>query len=1039
LYHTPIAKLPHDPLSGEIFTRVFVESFGCPGEALIPERLLAIPCQISVNGSRDNRSWPGAVLPLSSPENLCYGGEFDVLRFAWSRSYVMPASSATALPASVCLPADDTIRIRGARVHNLRNIDLDIPRDRLVVITGPSGSGKSSLALDTVFAEGQRQYIETLSVYSRQFFHQWERPDVDLVEGLEPTICIDQRPGNQNPRSTVATVTEIYDYLRLLMARLGASHCYQCGALIRQQTPEQILDRIMALPEGTKTMIMAPMIRGRRGAHKEVLATIRKAGLVRARIDGEVFDIDHVPELAPRRLHHIDAVVDRVIVREGIRARIGESVELAIRFGAGAVLACYLDAANDRNQWCDLLFSTRYACPDCGISYAELEPRTFSFNSPYGVCPACEGMGAMIEFDPELVIPDPDRSLREGAVAPWRNIPPAKFKKYQDELAKFTAARKFDDDTPLSQLAPAVWRQLLHGNGNGQRFPGILTWLKQEFATTTSPQRQEQLATFRGRVPCEACGGSRLRPEANSVWLAGKSIGQITALTVSEARRFFAGLEIPPADHVISDPLTREIARRLGFLDHVGVNYLALDRPADTLSGGELQRVRLATSIGSGLVGVCYVLDEPSIGLHPRDNQRLIDALCELRDQGNSVLVVEHDEAIMRQADYLIDIGPAAGADGGRVVAQGTPSEVSANEQSVTGSYLSGKRSIPVPRQRRRVAKTRAVVMEDVTTNNLKSVTAVFPLGVFVCVTGVSGSGKSSLVNESLARAVIRKLGGIAPKPGPHKSLRGTRQLDKVIEIDQSPIGRTPRSNPATYTGVFDEIRKVFAATRDAKQRGYRGSRFSFNVKGGRCEACQGQGVTKIAMNFLPDLYVPCGECDGARFNRQTLQVHYRGRSIADVLELSVTEAVGFFENVPSIARLLHGLQAVGLGYLQLGQPSTTLSGGEAQRIKLAAQLARVDTGQTLYLLDEPTTGLHFDDIRLLLEVLNQLVDRGNTVIVIEHNLDVIKTADWIIDLGPEGGAAGGYLIAAGTPEDIAALADNYTGKFLARVLSPSD
>lgn len=945
----------------------------------------------------------------------------------------MSAPCATTTSAATHPPADDTIRIRGARVHNLQNLDLDIPRDRLVVITGPSGSGKSSLALDTVFAEGQRQYIETLSVYSRQFFHQWERPDVDLVEGLEPTICIDQRPGNQNPRSTVATVTEIYDYLRLLMARLGESHCYQCGALIQQQTPEQILDRIMALPEGTKTMIMAPLVRGRRGVHKEVFAAIRKAGLVRARVDGEVWDIDNVPELAPRRLHHIEAIVDRVVVREGIRARISESVDLAIRYGDGLVLACYLDTARVPNQWCDLLFSTRYACPNCGISYAELEPRTFSFNSPYGVCPACEGMGAIVEFDPELVIPDPGRSLNAAAIAPWRGLPAARWRKYQDELERFAAAHKFSLDTPLSQLPPATWQQLLHGTG--QRFLGILTWLRQEFATTTKAQRQEQLEAFRGRVVCAACGGSRLRPEANSVFVAGRSISQITALSVSAAREFFAQLAVPAAARAIADPLTREITRRLDFLDQVGVNYLTLDRPADTLSGGELQRVRLATSIGSGLVGVCYVLDEPSIGLHPRDNQRLIDALCQLRDQGNSVLVVEHDEAIMRQADYLIDIGPGAGKAGGRIVAQGPPRAVSADERSVTGNYLSGRRTIPIPDQRRRIAKTRAIVIEGVTTNNLQSVTAVFPLGAFVCVTGVSGSGKSSLVNESLARAVIRKLGGLAPKPGPHTSLRGTRQLDKVIEIDQTPIGRTPRSNPATYTGVFDEIRKVFAATRDARQRGYRSSRFSFNVKGGRCETCQGQGVTKIAMNFLPDLYVPCGECAGARFNSQTLQVHYRGRSIADVLNLPVDEAVGFFENVPSMTRSLQSLQAVGLGYLQLGQPSTTLSGGEAQRIKLATQLARVDTGRTLYLLDEPTTGLHFDDIRLLLEVLNQLVDRGNTVIVIEHNLDVIKTADWILDLGPEGGAAGGRLIATGRPEDIAALPDNHTGRFLARVL----
>jgi excinuclease ABC subunit A len=868
--------------------------------------------------------------------------------------------SASAVPESrdVPSPAGDVIRVRGARTHNLRNLDLDIPRDSLVVITGPSGSGKSSLALDTVFAEGQRQYIETLSVYSRQFFHQWDRPDVDSVEGLEPTVCIDQRPGNFNPRSTVATVTEIYDYLRLLLARLGESRCYQCGTRIEQQTPEQIVDRLLTLPGGSKTMIMAPLVRGRRGSHQDVFAAIRKAGLVRARVDGDVFDIDQVPELAPRKVHHIEAIVDRVIIREGMRSRLAESVELAVRFGEGLVHACYWASGHDAPGWCQLLFSTRHACPECGLSYAELEPRTFSFNSPYGVCPACEGLGVKEECDPELVNPDPD------------------------------------------------------------------------------PLHQELLGPFRGTVPCEACAGSRLRPEANSVFVGGKSIGQITALSVSEAQTFFRALTFAPTQRLIADALLEEILPRLDFLAQLGVDYLTLNRPADSLSGGELQRVRLATSIGSGLVGVCYVLDEPSVGLHPRDNQRLIDSLCHLRDQGNSVLVVEHDEAVMRQADYLIDMGPGAGCEGGCIVAVGTPREVAVNGRSVTGDYLAGRRAIPVPPRRRRVAKSRSIEMEGVTTNNLKSITATFPLGVFVCVTGVSGSGKSSLVNESLTRAVVRKLGGMAPKPGPHVSLRGVRQIDKIIDIDQSPIGRTPRSNPATYCGVFDEIRKVFAATRDAKQRGYRGNRFSFNVKGGRCEACQGQGVTKIAMNFLPDLYVPCSECGGARFNRQTLLVKYRGKSIADVLALSVADAADFFQNIPPVARTLQCFQAIGLGYLRLGQPSTTLSGGEAQRVKLATQLARVDTGQTLYVLDEPTTGLHFDDVRVLLEVLHQLVDRGNTVIVIEHNLDVMKTADWIIDLGPEGGAAGGYLLAAGTPEDVAALRDNHTGRFLAQALT---
>lgn len=867
-------------------------------------------------------------------------------------------------------PSGDFIRIRGARVHNLRNVDLDIPRDQLVVITGPSGSGKSSLALDTVFAEGQRQYIETLSVYARQFLNQWERPDVDSVEGLEPTVCIDQRPGNFNPRSTVATVTEIYDYLRLLMARLGESHCYQCGTRIEQQTPEQIVERVLALPDGSKTMLMAPLVRGRRGSHQEVLASIRKAGLVRARVNGEVFDIDQIPELAPRRAHQIEAVVDRIVIREGMRNRIAESIELAVRFGEGLVLVCYWDTAGESPGWRDLLFSTRHACPECGLSYAELEPRTFSFNSPYGVCPACEGLGTKEEPDSATDVEDADPS----------HVP----------------------------------KQSASSDSQGDELP----------------------ATLRGTVPCEACGGSRLRPEANSVLVGGKSIGQITALSVSEAQTFFRALTFSTTQRLIADPLLEEILPRLDFLAQLGVDYLTLNRPTDTLSGGELQRVRLATCIGTGLVGVCYVLDEPSVGLHPRDNQRLIDSLCRLRDQGNSVLVVEHDEAVMRQADCLIDMGPGAGCEGGRVVALGTPQEVAANHGSVTGDYLAGRRAIPVPTCRRRIAKSRSIVMEGVTTNNLKSITATFPLGVFVCVTGVSGSGKSSLINETLTRAVMRKLGGLAHKPGPHASLRGTRQIDKVIEIDQAPIGRTPRSNPATYSGVFDEIRKIFAVTRDAKQKGFRSNRFSFNVKGGRCEACQGQGVTKIAMNFLPDLYVVCSECGGARFNRQTLQVKYRGKSIADVLELSVSDAVEYFENVSHIARTLQCFQSVGLGYLRLGQPSTTLSGGEAQRVKLATQLARVDTGQTLYVLDEPTTGLHFDDVRVLLEVLHQLVERGNSVLVIEHNLDVMKTADWIIDLGPEGGAAGGYLLAAGTPEEIAALPDNHTGRFLAQALA---
>ena len=956
----------------------------------------------------------------------------------------MTESEATAKPDTTdSAGADDAIRVRGARTHNLKDVDVDIPRDRFVVITGPSGSGKSSLAFDTIYAEGQRQYIESLSVYARQFFNQMERPEVDLIDGLQPTICIDQRPGSRNPRSTVATVTEVYDYLRVLLARLGTPYCYRCGAEVSRQTPEQIQDRIMRLPEGTKTMIMAPMVRGRKGQHKDVFAAIRKAGFVRARVDGTVFDVDDVPELAPRKQHRVEAVVDRVIAREGIRARVGESVHLALRYGEGLAMICYLDngqtdpeqsdEAHPSSTWRDEIFSTRHACPECNVNFEELEPRTFSFNSPYGACPVCEGLGASEEFDPELVVPDRDRSLARGAIAPWRSATDSAVKKQKAALADYLSANDFDWETPLSSLAADVCDGLLYGDD--KEFLGVLMILEKELATTTRNGRAATLETFRGNIPCQACCGSRLRQEAANVQLGGKRIHEITAMTVDAARTFFAEIKFPAADRPVADPLVEEIDKRLEFLQKVGVEYLTLDRPANTLSGGEHQRVRLVTSIGSGLVGVCYILDEPSIGLHQCDNRRLIDALRDLQSQGNTVVVVEHDEAIMRQADLLMDVGPGAGAGGGRIVAQGTPEEIQRDDTSITGRYLAGSLRIPVPKRRRRTAKSRSLVIEGVATNNLKEVAARFPLAALVCVTGVSGSGKSSLVNETLAPALVARLGEPARKPGPFTSLRGAAQVDKVIQIDQSPIGRTPRSNPATYTGAFDEIRKVFAGTREAKQRGFRASRFSFNVKGGRCDACQGQGVRKIEMNFLPDLYVVCEQCAGARFNRQTLQVRYKGRSIAEVLDMPVDVAAEFFENFSAISRLLTSLHDVGLGYLPLGQPSTTLSGGEAQRIKLATQLARVDTGSTLYLLDEPTTGLHFDDIRRLLDVLNALVDKGNTVIVIEHNLDVIKCADWVIDLGPGGGEAGGRIVAVGTPEQIAEQPDNHTGRFLRPML----
>ncbi|HVX15036.1 MAG TPA: excinuclease ABC subunit UvrA [Pirellulales bacterium] len=849
-----------------------------------------------------------------------------------------------ARPAVAVETPDEAVRLRGVRVHNLRNIDLDIPRDKLVVVTGPSGSGKSSLAFDTLFAEGQRQYIETLSAYARQFLHQLERPDVDLIEGLQPTISIDQRGASHNPRSTVATVTEIYDYLRLLMARTGDVFCYRCGTAIRQQTPEQIADDLGTLAEGSKLILMAPLVRGRKGKHEDVLEQVRKAGLVRVRVDGTIYDLDSVPPLAPRRNHTIDAVVDRLIVRAGVRSRLAESLALALKHGEGLVVASVLPGGRDAGgEWDERRYSTEYACPNCRLSYEEIEPRTFSFNSPYGACPTCEGLG------------------------------------------------------------------VVHGEQNG------------------SAQEAGEL--------CPDCRGARLRPEARSVRLAGKAIHEITSLAVGDAREFFRGLSFPAVHATVGQPLVREIAARLAFIDQVGLDYLTLDRSADSLSGGESQRIRLATGIGSGLVGVCYILDEPSIGLHPRDNGRLIKALRDLQQHGNTLIVVEHDEAIMREADQIIDLGPGAGRHGGTVVAQAAPDEIVRQPQSITAKYLSGEIRIEVP-ARRPVNLRKALTLEGASGNNLKEVTASFPLSTFVCVTGVSGSGKSTLINDTLARAVARRLGGTGPKPAPHVSLRGVNQLDKLIEIDQSSIGRTPRSNPVTYIGAFDEIRRIFATTREARLRGYKASRFSFNVKGGRCETCQGHGVQKIEMNFLPDLSVRCPECQGKQFNQGTLEIRYRGLSIADVLGLRVDEGSEFFENFPVLRRLLAGLQEVGLGYLTLGQSSTTLSGGEAQRIKLASELSRVDTGQTLYILDEPTTGLHFEDVRKLLAVLGRLVDLGNTVIVIEHHLDVIKSADWIIDLGPGGGAGGGQVVAVGTPEQIAATPGNATGEFLRHVLT---
>ena len=868
----------------------------------------------------------------------------------------------------------DAIQVRGARTHNLQNVDVDIPRNQLVVITGVSGSGKSSLAFDTLLAEGQRQYVQSLSVYSRQFFEQMERPDVDRIEGLQPTIAIDQRPAAPNPRSTVGTITEIYDYLRLVMSRAGSVLCPNCDTPISQQSAAEIEATIRALPDNTRVMILAPLIRGRRGAHRDILEIIQKAGFVRARIDGTIYPIDEIPKLAAQKVHDIEAVVDRPVIRDGIEARLGESVRLAIRHGEGVVTVVYqspgesasADGAKAEQPWQERLLNTRYACPRCGTSIGEIEPRTFSFNSPYGACPTCHGLGAISRNKPEAEDrqPAPKRGASKAAAEP-------------------------------------------------------------------APQPTDEPATV-----CPDCHGTRLRPEARACRLGGRAIHEITSLSVTSAIEFFRGLKFSDDQRPVAEPIVAEIQRRLAFLDRVGTDYLTLDRTADTLSGGERQRVRLATGIGSGLVGVLYLLDEPSIGLHPRDNDRLIAALRDLQQQGNTVVVVEHDEALMRASDHLIDIGPGAGHLGGRVIAHGTPAAVGKLTSSITGAFLSGRQEIPIPTERRPPTKARMLHLGGATANNLKNVEVEIPLGLLVCVSGVSGSGKSSLIVDTLARALARKLNSAEAPPAPYSSLRGVNHLERLVEVDQSPIGRTARSNPATYTGIWDDIRRVFAGTKQSRQRGYSTGRFSFNAKGGRCEACEGQGVRRVAMNFLPDLEVTCPVCHGARFNRQTLAIRFRDRSIADVLAMSVSDAVDFFENHESIRRVLATLVDVGLGYLTLGQPSSTLSGGEAQRIKLATELSRGSAGHTLYILDEPTTGLHSDDIRRLLLVLNRLVDQNNSVLVIEHNLDVIKTSDWVIDLGPEGGGGGGQIVVAGTPEAVAACEASHTGQFLRPVLS---
>ncbi len=936
------------------------------------------------------------------------------------------------------------IFIKGARENNLKNIDIAIPRDKLVVMTGLSGSGKSSLAFDTIYAEGQRRYVESLSSYARMFLGQMDKPDVDYIDGLSPAISIDQKTTSKNPRSTVGTVTEIYDYLRLLWARVGTPHCPKCGKEIRQQTVDQIIDQIMALPEGTRIQVLAPVVRGRKGEHTKIFEDARRSGYVRVRVDGNLYDLGEEIKLDKNKKHAIEVVVDRLIVRGDMGQRLTDSVETASALSGGIVVVNLLREEQD------LTFSQNYACDDCGISIEELTPRMFSFNNPFGACPTCMGLGSRLKADPVLIIPDESLSILDGAiVAPgWNSIRSDGISRmYFDALSK---RYQFSLRTPVKELSQEVKNIVLYGTGGEklelfydqprgkgvlyQAFEGVANNLERRFMETQSDASKREIEEFMAECPCPDCGGRRLRPEALAVTVGGLSIHQVTELPIDEELRFFEELQLTETQMLIAAQILKEIRSRLQFLQSVGLNYLTLSRSSGTLSGGESQRIRLATQIGSSLMGVLYILDEPSIGLHQRDNDKLLDTLRHLRDLGNTLIVVEHDEDTMRAADYLIDIGPGAGVHGGEVVACGTPEEVMASPKSLTGAYLSGRKRIEVPAQRR-PGNGQRLVVRGAAENNLRNIDVEIPLGTFTCVTGVSGSGKSSLVNEILFKKLGVELNRMKAHPGKHKCIEGMEHLDKVIDIDQSPIGRTPRSNPATYTNLFNEIRNLFAATQEAKSRGYNAGRFSFNTKGGRCEACAGDGMLKIEMHFLPDVYVPCEVCKGKRYNRETLEVRYKGKSIADVLEMTAEEARDFFAPVPKIAAMLATLCDVGLGYVKLGQSSTTLSGGEAQRVKLATELSRRSTGRTIYILDEPTTGLHADDVRKLLEVLQRLVDAGNTVLVIEHNLDVIKCADHIIDLGPEGGSGGGTVVCTGTPEEVAACEKSYTGQYLKKHL----
>ncbi|QHM60771.1 UvrABC system protein A [Pediococcus pentosaceus] len=937
--------------------------------------------------------------------------------------------------------ANDKIVIHGARAHNLKNIDVTIPRDKLVVVTGLSGSGKSSLAFDTLYAEGQRRYVESLSAYARQFLGQMDKPDVDSIDGLSPAISIDQKTTSKNPRSTVGTVTEINDYLRLLWARVGQPICPNDGTPITSQTVEQMVNRVLDLAERSKVQIISPIVRAKKGQHKKVFEKIKREGFVRVRVDDETMDVEEVPELDKNKVHTIDIVVDRVVVKDGIRSRLFDSFEAALRLSKGYATADVIGGE-------PILFSEHYSCPVCGFTVGELEPRLFSFNAPFGACPECDGLGIKLEVDEDLVIPDPSKTLREGAIAPWNPISSQYYPTLLEQAAKSFG---IDMDTPFEDL-PKADRQLVLYGSKGKKFhfhyendfggvrdvdsvfEGVMVNIDRRYHETNSDFTRDQMRLYMRELTCQTCHGYRLNRKALSVKIDGKHIAEISALPIDSAMEFFGNLNFSEQDTAVATPILKEIKDRLNFLRNVGLEYLTLSRSARTLSGGEAQRIRLATQIGSNLSGVLYILDEPSIGLHQRDNNRLISSLKKMRDLGNTLVVVEHDEDTMWAADYLIDIGPGAGENGGEVMAAGTPKQVAKSRKSLTGKYLSGKKFIPVP-ETRRTGNGQSIKLKGVQENNLKNIDVDFPLGEFVAVTGVSGSGKSTLVNMVLKRVLAQKLNHNSEKPGKYKSVSGIKNIEKVINIDQSPIGRTPRSNPATYTSVFDDIRGLFAQTNEAKLRGYTKGRFSFNVKGGRCEACKGDGILKIEMNFLPDVYVPCEVCHGTRYNSETLEVKYKGKTIADILDMTVEEATDFFAPIPKIARKLQTIIDVGLGYVHLGQSATTLSGGEAQRMKLASELHKKANGKNFYILDEPTTGLHTDDIRRLLDVLQRLVDNGNTVLVIEHNLDVIKTADHLIDLGPEGGAGGGQVVAVGTPEAIAAVPESYTGKYLKEVL----